>query len=556
MALQAGGNADWWRGAVIYQVYPRSFQDTNSDGLGDLKGITRRLPHIASLGVDAIWLSPFFKSPMADMGYDVSDYCDVDPIFGTLSDFDEMMAEAHRLGIKVVIDQVISHTSDRHPWFVESRSSRTNPKADWYVWADPKPDGTAPNNWLSIFGGPGWEWDGVRRQYYQHNFLTSQPDLNFHSEAVQDAVLETVKFWLDRGVDGFRLDTVNYYFCDKQLRSNPPHEPDEDDAGLDAPDTNPYGMQNHLYDKTQPENIGFLKRFRSLLDRYEDRTTVGEVGDGARSLKTVAAYTSGDDKLHMCYTFDLLGPDFTADHIRGCVEAFQKSVTDGWVCWAFSNHDVMRHVSRFALTEEERPVIAKLAISVLSALRGSICLYQGEELGLPEAELAFEDLRDPYGIRFWPAFKGRDGCRTPMPWEAGKAHAGFTSAEKSWLPVPYEQAALSVDTQEASGGSVLNHYRRALAFRKSHQALIDGEMTFIDTNQDLLAFTREKGGEKLLFVFNLTREPAEFRLPEGIVLAELLEMPGFEAVSASGLVKLAALDGFCARIEDYFSNLS
>ncbi|KEC74097.1 UNVERIFIED_ORG: alpha-glucosidase [Rhizobium esperanzae] len=548
MALQAGGNVDWWRGAVIYQVYPRSFQDTNSDGLGDLKGITRRLPHIASLGVDAIWLSPFFKSPMADMGYDVSDYCDVDPIFGTLADFDEMMAEAHRLGIKVVIDQVISHTSDRHPWFVESRSSRTNPKADWYVWADPKPDGTAPNNWLSIFGGPGWEWDGVRRQYYQHNFLTSQPDLNFHSEAVQDAVLETVKFWLDRGVDGFRLDTVNYYFCDKQLRSNPPHEPDEDDAGLDAPDTNPYGMQNHLYDKTQPENIGFLKRFRSLLDRYEDRTTVGEVGDGARSLKTVAAYTSGDDKLHMCYTFDLLGPDFTADHIRGCVEAFQKSVTDGWVCWAFSNHDVMRHVSRFALTEEERPVIAKLAISVLSALRGSICLYQGEELGLPEAELAFEDLRDPYGIRFWPAFKGRDGCRTPMPWEAGKAHAGFTSAEKSWLPVPYEQAALSVDTQEASGGSVLNHYRRALAFRKSHPALIDGEMTFIDTNQDLLAFTREKGGEKLLFVFNLTREPAEFRLPEGIMLGESLEMPGFEAVSASGLVKLAALDGFCARI--------
>ncbi|MBX5199145.1 alpha-glucosidase [Rhizobium sp. NZLR10] len=548
MALQAGGNADWWRGAVIYQVYPRSFQDTNSDGLGDLKGITRRLPHIASLGVDAIWLSPFFKSPMADMGYDVSDYCDVDPIFGTLADFDEMMAEAHGLGIKVVIDQVISHTSDRHPWFVESRTSRTNPRADWYVWADPKPDGTAPNNWLSIFGGPGWEWDGVRRQYYQHNFLTSQPDLNFHSKSVQDAVLETVKFWLDRGVDGFRLDTVNYYFCDKQLRSNPPHEPDEDDAGLDAPDSNPYGMQNHLYDKTQPENVDFLKRFRLLLDQYEDRTTVGEVGDGGRSLKTVAAYTSGGDKLHMCYTFDLLGPDFTAEHIRGCVEAFQKSVTDGWVCWAFSNHDVMRHVSRFALTADERPVIAKLAISVLAALRGSICLYQGEELGLPEAELAFEDLRDPYGIRFWPAFKGRDGCRTPMPWEAGKAHAGFTSAEKSWLPVPYEQAALSVDTQEGNDSSVLHHYRKTLAFRKKHPALIDGEMTFIGTNQDLLVFTREKDGEKLLFVFNLTRKPAEFRLPEGLVLGEPLEMPGFEPVSASGLAKLAALDGFCARV--------
>ena len=544
----ADKTADWWRGAVIYQVYPRSFQDTNGDGLGDLKGITRRLPYIASLGVDAIWLSPFFKSPMADMGYDVSDYCDVDPIFGTLADFDEMMTAAHGLGIKVVIDQVISHTSDVHPWFIESRSSRTNSKADWYVWADPKPDGTAPNNWLSIFGGPGWEWDGVRRQYYQHNFLTSQPDLNFHSPQVQDAVLATVKFWLDRGVDGFRLDTVNYYFCDKLLRDNPAHAPDESDAGLDAPDTNPYGMQNHLHDKTQPENIGFLQRFRALLDRYEARTTVGEVGDGARSLKTVAAYTTGGDKLHMCYTFDLLGPDFTATHIRSCVDAFQKSVADGWVCWAFSNHDVNRHVSRFAKTEAERPVIAKLAMSVLAALRGSICLYQGEELGLPEAQLAFEDLRDPYGIRFWPAFKGRDGCRTPMPWEAAKAHAGFTTAEKSWLPVPYEQAALSIDTQESDPHSVLHHYRQTLKFRKGHPALLDGTMEFIGTNQDLLAFTRSKGSEKLLFVFNLTRKPAQFVPPAGMVIGERLAIPGFEAVTGTGPIKLAALDAFCARV--------
>jgi alpha-glucosidase len=548
MVLQAGGNADWWRGAVVYQVYPRSFQDTNGDGLGDLKGITRRLPYIASLGVDAIWLSPFFKSPMADMGYDVSDYCDVDPIFGTIADFDEMMVAAHALGLKVIIDQVISHTADVHPWFVESRSSRSNDKADWYVWADPKPDGTAPNNWLSIFGGPGWEWDGVRRQYYQHNFLTSQPDLNFHNVEVQDALLKTVKFWLDRGVDGFRLDTVNYYFCDKRLRDNPPHEPDVSDGGLDAPDTNPYGMQNHLYDKTQPENIGFLKRFRALLDGYEGRTTVGEVGDGARSLKTVAAYTTGGDKLHMCYTFDLLGPEFTATHIRDCVDAFQKSVTDGWVCWAFSNHDVNRHLSRFAKSVEERPVIAKLAISVLAALRGSICLYQGEELGLPEAELTFDDLRDPYGIRFWPAFKGRDGCRTPMPWEAAKAHAGFTTAEKSWLPVPYEQAALSVDVQESDAQSVLNHYRDTLAFRKAHPALTDGDMTFLDSNQDLLVFSRKKGAETLLFVFNLTREPAEFAPPSGMVIGEGLAMPGARAIVANGKVVLGALDGFCGVV--------
>jgi len=340
-AAKAGVDANWWRGAVIYQIYPRSFQDTTGDGLGDIKGITQRLPHVASLGVDAIWLSPFFTSPMADMGYDVSDYCNVDPMFGTLEDFDEMMQEAHRLGLKVIIDQVISHTSDRHPWFVESRASRTNPKADWYVWADPKPDGTAPTNWLSIFGGPGWEWDGVRKQYYMHNFLISQPDLNFHNPEVQDAVLDAVKFWMDRGVDGFRLDTVNYYFHDKQLRSNPPMVYDTEGAGMET-DTNPYSMQNHLYDKTQPENIGFLKRLRALLDTYEGRATVGEVGDGPRSLSTLALYTTGNDKLHMCYTFDFLGPAFDAGYIRKVMTTVADTVSNGWVCWAFSNHDVIR----------------------------------------------------------------------------------------------------------------------------------------------------------------------------------------------------------------------
>ncbi|MFL0695127.1 MAG: alpha-glucosidase family protein [Agrobacterium tumefaciens] len=545
--LTRSNAADWWRGAVIYQVYPRSFQDTDGDGIGDIKGIIERLPYIASLGVDAIWLAPFFTSPQADMGYDVSDYCDVDPMFGTLADFDAMMVEAKRLGLKVIIDQVISHTSDQHPWFKESRASRDNPKADWYVWAAAKPDGTAPNNWLSVFGGPAWEWDGVRKQYYMHNFLASQPDLNFHNKTVQDAVLDAVRFWLDRGVDGFRLDTVNYYFHDKELRDNPPHVPDSEDAGLDAPDVNPYGMQSHLYDKTQPENIEFLKRFRALLDEYPDRTTVGEVGDGARSLKTVAAYTSGGDKLHMCYTFDLLGPDFTPSHIRHCVESFQKQVKDGWVCWAFSNHDVTRHVSRFVQQPQEREAVARLAISVLSALRGSICLYQGEELGLHEAELAFEDLRDPYGIRFWPAFKGRDGCRTPMVWETGKKQAGF-SADKPWLPVPAEHQALSVDVQEKDAGSVLSHYRATLAFRKSHPALIDGDMEFLATNEDVLAFIRSKGDDRLLFVFNLRRGPQEISLPKGHGVREVFAMPGLTGSVLDGEIRLGPLDGICARL--------
>ncbi len=539
--------ADWWRGAVIYQVYPRSFQDTDGDGIGDIKGIIQRLPYIAALGVDAIWLSPFFTSPQADMGYDVSDYCDVDPMFGSLADFDAMMKEAKRLGLKVIIDQVISHTSDQHPWFKESRASRDNAKADWFVWAAAKPDGTAPNNWLSVFGGPAWEWDGVRKQYYMHNFLASQPDLNFHNREVQDAVLDAVKFWLDRGVDGFRLDTVNYYFHDKELRDNPPHAPDSDDAGLDAPDVNPYGMQSHLFDKTQPENIEFLKRFRALLDQYPDRTTVGEVGDGARSLKTVAAYTSGGDKLHMCYTFDLLGPDFTPSHIRHCVESFQKQVKDGWVCWAFSNHDVTRHVSRFVQQPQEREAVARLAISVLSTLRGSICLYQGEELGLPEAELSFEDLRDPYGIRFWPAFKGRDGCRTPMVWDKSKDQAGFSTA-KPWLPVSAEHQALAVDAQEVDAASVLAHYRATLAFRKAHPALADGDMEFLATNEDVLAFTRSKGEERLLFVFNLRRGPQEISVPAGLKVKESIVMPGLSGRKVESEIHLGPLDGFCARL--------
>ncbi|MQW86837.1 alpha-glucosidase [Sinorhizobium saheli] len=547
MATAPRSGKDWWRGAVIYQVYPRSFQDTNGDGIGDLRGVTRRLPHIASLGVDAIWLSPFFTSPQADMGYDVSDYCDVDPMFGTLADFDEMLAEAHRLGLKVIIDQVISHTSDQHPWFIESRSSRTNARADWYVWADPKPDGTAPNNWLSIFGGPAWEWDGVRRQYYMHNFLSSQPDLNFHNPEVQEAVLSTVRFWLDRGVDGFRLDTANFYFHDRHLRDNPPRVPDPDAIGLDAPDVNPYGMQDHLYDKSQPENIGFLRRLRALLDAYGDRATVGEVGDGPRSLKTVAAYTGGNDKLNMCYTFDLLGPDFTASHIRRCVADFQAIVADGWVCWAFSNHDVMRHVSRFALGEADRERVAKLAIALLASLRGSICLYQGEELGLPEAELTFEELRDPYGIRFWPAFKGRDGCRTPMVWERDRPNAGF-SAANPWLPVHDDQRLLAVDAQDGVAGSVLDHYRRTLAFRRMHAPLLDGDLAFLTIRQDVLAFTREKDGERLLFVFNLTRERERVRLPADTRVIEPLPMPGFAPAFIDEVVVLKGLDVFCGRL--------
>ncbi|MBA3449071.1 MAG: alpha-glucosidase [Pseudaminobacter sp.] len=542
--MTATDNADWWRGGVIYQVYPRSFQDTTGDGSGDLRGVTQRLSYIASLGVDAIWLSPFFKSPMADMGYDVSDYCAVDPMFGTMEDFDALFAEAHRHGLKIIIDQVLSHSSDRHPWFVESRASRDNDKADWYVWADARPDGTAPNNWLSIFGGPAWEWDSTRRQYYLHNFLASQPDLNFHSPEVQNALLETVRFWLDRGVDGFRLDTVNFYVHDRLLRDNPPFPRGKIS---DVPATNPYGYQDHIHDKSQPENIVFLKRFRALLDEYDARASVGEVGDGDRSLRTVAAYTADGDKLHMCYTFDLLHPEFSAAHVRKSVEAFENAVADGWVCWAFSNHDVVRHVSRWTKAGGDADAVAKFSIALLACLRGSICLYQGEELGLEEADLAFEDLRDPYGIRFWPGFKGRDGCRTPMVWEAAGPNGGFSTG-KPWLPVPRAQLAQAVDRQRNDPASVLARYRAVLAFRKAHPALTGGTITFLDSNSGLLAFVRDVPGERLLCVFNFEDDEVDWRLPVSIGAASELESAGQNARLEDGLLSLPGLGVFVGRL--------
>ncbi|WP_269932181.1 beta-galactosidase BglA [Aminobacter sp. HY435] len=541
-ASSAGG--DWWRGCVIYQVYPRSYQDSTGDGSGDLAGITRRLAHVATLGVDAVWLSPFFKSPMADMGYDVSDYCDVDPMFGTLADFDALIAEAHRLGLKIIIDQVLSHTSDKHPWFVESRASRTNAKADWYVWAKPKPDGSAPNNWMSIFGGPAWEWDSTRQQYYMHNFLASQPDLNFHNPEVQAALLDTVRFWLDRGVDGFRLDTVNFYVHDIWLRDNPPLAKA---VSGEIDEKNPYEYQDHLFDKTRPENLQFLKKFRVLLDSYGARASVGEVGDGERSLQTVAAYTSGGDKLEMCYTFDLLGPKFSADHVHKCIADFEAAVADGWVCWAFSNHDVIRHVTRWTRPDGDPEAMAKFSIALLACLRGSICIYQGEELGFGEAELAFEDLRDPYGIRFWPGFKGRDGCRTPMVWEAQAEQGGFTDG-KPWLPISADHRALAVDRQQGVLGSVLAHYRDVLASRRQHPALVRGAIELLDVNDDLLAFLREEGAERLLCVFNFSDIAASWSVPERFVVLSSVDFPGAAGEVSQGRIEVPALGLFIGRL--------
>lgn len=499
--------ADWWRGAVIYQIYPRSFQDSNGDGIGDLPGITNRLEYIADLGVDAIWLSPFFTSPMDDFGYDVSDYKDVDPMFGTLADFKVMVEKAKSLGLKVMIDLVISHTSDQHPWFIESRQSRDNSKADWYVWADSKPEGSPPNNWLSIFGGSGWEWDSVRGQYYLHNFLTSQPDLNFHNEEVQVAVLDAAQFWLDLGVDGFRLDTVNFYFHDKELRDNPPRPEDVPITGVEL--SNPYSFQHHIYDKTRPENLVFLERLRGLMDSYPDTTLVGEIGADKDVIGTTAAYTVKDKRLHMAYSFDLLTENHSPAFLRKTIEAMEAGLDTGWPSWAISNHDVIRVATRWGKGKDISR-FATLATALVTSLRGTPCVYQGEELGLEEADVPYELLQDPYGKRFWPKFKGRDGCRTPMPWETEAANGGFSEVTP-WLPVPEAHRKLAVSAQQAHPGSTLDKTRRFLKWRKSQPALQKGSIRFIDAPEGLLAFLREHDGETILCVFNLGDETLRFK---------------------------------------------
>ena len=504
--------AEWWRGAVIYQIYPRSFQDDNGDGIGDLPGITRRLDHVASLGVDAIWLSPFFTSPMDDMGYDVSNYRDVDPQFGTLADFDALVTRAHALGLKVIIDQVISHSSSQHPWFAESRADKTNPRADWYVWADANADGSPPNNWPSVFGGSAWAWEPRRRQYYLHNFLDTQPDLNFHNTDVQGALLDVMRFWLERGVDGFRLDTVNFYTHDAQLRDNPPRAPKGD-----WPPGNPYEMQDHIYSKSRPENIGFLKRMRALLDEYDDRTMVGEVGDSDRPIEIMAEYTKGNDRLHMAYSFEMLGPEFTAEHFRSKIKGFFDGAPDGWPCWSFSNHDVNRHVSRWLDHGETADAVAKQAIAMLAAFEGSLGIYQGEELGQTETALEYAELTDPVGLRFWPDNLGRDGCRTPMVWAAQAPHAGFSEATP-WLPVKDDQAARNVAVQEDDPESVLHHYRAVLQWRKTQPALLTGRTRFVDLPEPVLGFQR--GGEDgLTCVFNLSKAPVAVRMTGNGALA-------------------------------------
>jgi alpha-glucosidase len=492
----------WWKSAIIYQVYPRSFSDSNNDGVGDLCGITDKLDYIAKLGVDAVWISPFFRSPMKDFGYDVSDFYDIDPLFGTMKDFEDLVAKANSLNLRIIIDMVLNHTSDQHAWFLESASSRDNPKADWYVWADPKPDGSPPNNWLSVFGGSSWQWNPRRRQYYLHNFLKQQPDLNYHNPMVRRAMLEMMRFWLDKGVRGFRMDAANFYFHDLELRNNPPHD-NRLNPQDHVPDANTYSMQLHIYDQSRPENMAFLSEIRSLLNEYDGAIGMAELGAYDADI-LIGKYTEGNQYLHMGYGFNFLNERFGVPYIKKVIASIESHLRDGWACWAFSNHDAVRPVTRWNDNPQKDKDFAMMLYGILLSLRGSVCVYQGEELGLPQADIAFEDIQDPYGIEFWPEFKGRDGCRTPMPWQSDSTYAGF-SEHKPWLPIPQEHKSKAVDVQQKSDSSEYNFFINLVNFRKKHLPLLYGDIQIIDhDNKDVLILDRSYNGEKIRVVFNLS----------------------------------------------------
>ncbi|MBI4703409.1 MAG: alpha-glucosidase C-terminal domain-containing protein [Deltaproteobacteria bacterium] len=491
MCDRAHEGEPWWQGAVFYQIYPRSFQDSNGDGIGDLPGILRRLDHVASLGVDAIWLSPICASPQRDFGYDVSDYTAIDPCFGTMDDFLALLRAAHDRGLKLVLDLVLNHTSAEHPWFKQSRASRTGPHADWYIWADGRPD-RPPNNWLSYFGGSAWEWEPARGQYFLHSFLREQPDLDWRCVAVKRALFDAARFWLDLGVDGFRLDVVNFLFKDARLRDEP--------GRSDPPSPMAHRNYHSVFRRDRPEALLLVEELRELVDAYPGRVLVGEVS----SDRGVAQYLeySKPGRLHLVFDFALKNTpryDVRAfyEGVSRCEEAFGDLA---WPCHVLGNHDTPRIATRFGGPSGSRGR-ARVLAAMLLTLRGTPFLYYGDEIGMPQASLPFELLRDPKGLAFWPHDPGRDGCRTPMCWDATR-HAGFSEAEP-WLPVAVDGGAACVAAQERDPGSLLCFCRRLIALRRASPALRRGAFRWLLADPTaVLAYERRHGAERQAVVLN------------------------------------------------------
>ncbi len=528
----------WWRGAVVYQVYIRSFCDSNGDGQGDFAGLISKLDYIQKLGVDAIWLSPIHPSPNRDWGYDVADYDGVHPDYGTLADFDALLQAAHARGLKIILDEVLCHTSDEHAWFRESLDA-ASAKKDWFVWADPKDDGTVPNNWLAVFGGPGWAYQPARRQYYHHKFLRQQPKLNWTNPDARQAALDVLETWLARGVDGFRLDVANAYLHDAALTDNPAIPP----AGRGGYAwSHAANMQRHLHDSNLFENRAELDVIRRTVEKFDGRFVFGEFSE---EFERSGAYLAPDEGLHAGYTFALLvASRLSPNYIRKHLEGLAKH-PDHWPCMSFSNHDVIRTVTRFG--GDETPGLAKLLLALLFCLRGTILLYQGEELGLPEVDLRRDQLKDPVGDLYYPIAKGRDGCRTPMPWDAEAPHLGFTTGTP-WLPLGEKHRELAVSQQEKVPFSTLAFTRLALAARRSSAALRLGDIDLLDAAPPLLVFIRHVEGERVLCAFNMSEAPQTFSHREIVADSEAL-IATVEARAQTGGLSLGRYAVWVGRLE-------
>ena len=506
---------NWWESAVFYQIYPRSFKDSNNDGIGDLAGVIEKLDHLndgkgGGLGIDAIWFSPFFPSPQADFGYDVSDYCNIDSDYGTLEDFDQLVEESHRRGIKIVLDLVLNHSSDQHKWFQESRKNSTNSKVDWYVWADPKPDGSPPNNWLAVFGGAAWTFEPQRGQYYLHNFLPEQPDLNWYNPEVREALADVVRFWMKRGADGFRLDTANYYAYDRQLRDNP-KRPENSELMEDGQEANPLSQYITKYSKDRPENLEFIHFLRKIFEE-NGVVSIGEIGsaEGLEStLKLGTDYVKNGKGLHLTYTFSMLNKNMNAEYLEHVLRVTEESIEDGWPCWSLSNHDCMRMISRFDCFGE-RDGFQQMMLLLLLSLRGTPIIYYGEEVDMQEYEITKDELRDPQGIRFWPDIKGRDGCRLPFPWDSKLTNQGFNSGTKPWLPAVNK---LSLDQAKADSGSTFHVLQEMLQIRKKFPALQNGIYRKILLDGDCFVFERKTEDETMLIAANFSTEEQSINLP-------------------------------------------
>ena len=444
---------------------------------------------------------------MKDFGYDISDYQTVDPLFGSNEDFDNLLNEAHKRDIKIIMDMVLGHTSTDHPWFLESKKDKTNPKADWYVWADAKSDGSVPNNWVSVFGGSAWEWNTDREQYYFHNWVVEQADLNYHNPDVQKAMLNACRAWLEKGVDGLRLDVINYIFHDKELRDNPPKDPEQDGYATQLEKPDPYNDQWHIYDKSRPEALEFAEKFRTMMNEYPDTMTLAEVGDD-KATERAAEYVADNKRYHTAYSFSLMtGNEITATKVKNAVTDFFNEPGNPWPSWAFCNHDTVRPVTKWGSEIKDKAAFSILMNKLLLCLRGTPFIYQGDELGLPEAVLTFDQLQDPWGKHHWPDWQGRDGCRTPIPWQADAPQAGFSHHAETWLPIPEEHKVRAVDTQESDPHSVLNTTRHFIEWRKTKPALQTGEIEFLETeNEQTLAFVRHDKTTEIHCLFNLSEQ--------------------------------------------------